>query len=222
MATLRTHDLVAVPDIPPLDIDVPVGASVALVARPRLATAVARVVVGLAAPVAGRILVGGRDVTDLPPLRRQIGYVPAGGALLPHLTVARNISYGQRRRQRVRDVADGWAAVLVDRLELAPTLALRPHLLSEAQRFRVALARAMACLPEVLVIDLPTPVDGVRLPDLLDRSSPPDSPGVTVLLCSADDEVLTDVADRVPVGGPDPGPVTGERPAGPVRRAVRR
>ncbi|GIJ80986.1 putative spermidine/putrescine transport system ATP-binding protein/2-aminoethylphosphonate transport system ATP-binding protein [Micromonospora phaseoli] len=201
MVTLRTYELVAVPDIPPLEIDAPVGATVALVAGPRLGTAVARVLVGLAAPVAGRILVGDRDVTDLPPLRRRIGYVPAGSALLPHLTVGRNISYGQRRRQRVRDVADDWAAVLVDRLELAPTLGLRPHLLSEAQRFRVALARAMACLPEVLVVDLPSAVDGVRLGDLVGRLSPPDSPGVTVLLCSSDDEVLADVADRVEAAG---------------------
>ncbi|PZG22452.1 hypothetical protein C1I95_05350 [Micromonospora craterilacus] len=199
MVTLRTQELVAVPDIPPLDLDVPVGATVALVAAPRLGTTVARVLVGLAAPAAGRILVGDREVTDLPPLHRRIGYVPAGGALLPHLTVGRNISYGQRRRKRVREVADGWAAALVDRLELAPTLGLRPHLLSDAQRFRVALARAMACLPEVLVVDLPAAVDGVRLSDLVGRVSPPDSPGVTVLLCSADGEVLTELADRARV-----------------------
>ncbi|MDG4797627.1 ATP-binding cassette domain-containing protein [Micromonospora sp. WMMD1082] len=213
MVTLRTHQLVAVPDIPPLDIDVPAGATVALLARPRLGTAVARVLVGLAAPVAGRILVGGRDVTDLPPPRRRIGYVPAGGALLPHLTVARNISYGQRRRRQVRDVAEGWAAVLVDRLELAPTLGLRPHLLTEAQRFRVAIARAMACLPEVLVVDLPAAVDGVRLPDLVGRLAPPDSAGVTVLICSAADEVLVDVPDRLSA--------TSERLPGPARREVR-
>ncbi|WBB57548.1 ATP-binding cassette domain-containing protein [Verrucosispora sp. WMMD573] len=213
MVTIRTHDLVAVPDMSPLDIDVTVGSTVALVARPRPATAVARVMVGLAAPVSGRILVGGRDVTNLPPLRRRIGYVPAGGALLPHLTVGRNVSYGQRRRQWVRDVAEGWAAVLVDRLELAATLGLRPHLLSEAQRFRVALARAMACLPEVLVVDLPAPVDGVCLPELLQRTTPPDAPGVTVLLCSAEEEVLAGVTERVPV--------VHEVPPGPVQPAVR-
>ncbi|MFI7026917.1 ATP-binding cassette domain-containing protein [Micromonospora sp. NPDC049900] len=203
MVTLRTQQLVAVPDVAPLDVDVPVGTTTALLAAPGVATAVARVVVGLAAPVSGRILVGERDVTDLPPPRRRIGYVPAGGALLPHLTVGRNISYGQRRRQRVHDVADDWASTLVTRLELAPTLGLRPHQISAAQRFRVALARAMACLPEVLVVDLPTPVDGVRLPPLLHRLSPPDSPGVTVLLCSGHPEVLAEVSTQVRVGVSD-------------------
>jgi ABC-type sulfate/molybdate transport systems ATPase subunit len=203
MITLRTQQLVAVPDVPPLDVDVPVGATAALVAEPGVGTSVVRVVVGLVAPVSGRILVGERDVTDLPPPRRRIGYVPAGGALLPHMTVGRNISYGQRRRQRVHDVADDWASTLVDRLELAPTLGLRPHQISEAQRFRVALARAMACLPEVLVVDLPTPVDGVRLTPLLDRLSPPDSPRVTVLISSGHPEVLAEVPTQVPARADD-------------------
>ncbi|WP_158554058.1 ATP-binding cassette domain-containing protein [Micromonospora deserti] len=198
MVTLRLCELVAVPTVPPVTLDVAAGATAALAASPRVGTAVARVVAGLAAPVSGRILVGDRDVTDLPPLRRRIGYVPAGGALLPHLTVRRNISYGQRKRERVRDVADDWAATVVDRLELALTLELRPHQLSDAQRFRVAVARAMACLPEVLVVDLPTGVaGGGHLADLVGRLSPPGSPGVAVLVCSADDEVLAEIPDRL-------------------------
>lgn len=175
-------------------LDVPAGACAGLVAAPPLGTAVARVVSGLAAPVAGRVLVGDREVTTLPPPQRHIAYVPAGGALLPHLTVRRNIAYGQRRRERVREVADAWTATVVDQLELAPTLGLHPHLLSEAQRFRVALARAVVCLPEVLVIDLPTgPVVGGRLTDLFERLSPPDTPGVAVLVCTADPTALADV-----------------------------
>ncbi|MER7457681.1 ATP-binding cassette domain-containing protein [Micromonospora sp. NPDC126480] len=199
---LRLCELAAVPAVPPVTLRVAAGATAALVAEPRLGTAIARVVAGLAAPVAGRVLVGDRDVTGLPPLRRRIGYVPAGGALLPHLTVRRNISYGQRRRERVREVADDWTATVVDRLELAPTLELRPHLLSDAQRFRVALARALACLPEALVVDLPAGVaGGGRLGDLLDRLSLPGTPGVAVLVCSADPEVLAEIPDRVHVEG---------------------
>ncbi|MGW4501947.1 ATP-binding cassette domain-containing protein [Micromonospora sp. NPDC004336] len=194
MATLRLCELVAVPGAAPVTLDVAAGASAALVADPPLGTAVARVVAGLAAPLAGQVLVGGRDVTALPPPRRRIAYVPAGGALLPHLTVRRNIAYGQRRRERVREVADDWTATVVDRLELAPTLALRPHLLSEAQRFRVALARAVACLPEVLVIDLPTGAGGGgRLTELVGRLSPPGTPGAALLVCTADPGALTDV-----------------------------
>ncbi|MCO1594322.1 ATP-binding cassette domain-containing protein [Micromonospora sp. RHAY321] len=195
--TLRLRALVAVPGTGPVTLDVPAGSTAALVAPPRVGTAVARVLAGLATPVTGRVLVGDRDVTALPPPRRQIGYVPAGGALLPQLTVRRNIEYGQRKRERVHEVADDWTATVVDRLELAPTLALLPHLLSDAQRFRVALARAAVCLPEVLVIDLPTdPAGGSRLGDLLPRLSPPDAPGVAVLVCTADQAALTEIPRR--------------------------
>ncbi|MEU7935459.1 ATP-binding cassette domain-containing protein [Micromonospora echinofusca] len=202
MATLRLCALVAVPDAAAVDLDVPAGATAALLAAPPVGTAVARVVSGLAAPVAGRVLVGDREVTALPPPQRRIAYVPAGGALLPHLTVRRNIAYGQRRRERVREVADAWTATVVDRLELAPTLELRPHLLSEAQRFRVALARAVVCLPEALVIDLPTgPTGGGRLTELLGRLTPPDTPGVAVLVCTAEPGALPDVPVAAEVGG---------------------
>ncbi|MEV1290467.1 ATP-binding cassette domain-containing protein [Micromonospora sp. NPDC049679] len=194
-----------------MTVQVAAGSLAALVAPPPISTAMARVVAGLAAPISGRIRVGERDVTDLPPARRQIGYVPAGGALLPHLTVRRNIEYGQLKRERVHAVADDWVATVIERLELAPTLGLLPHLLSDAQRFRVAVARAAACLPEVLVIDLPGNAGGTdRLRDLTPRLSPPASPGVATLVCSADPAVLDEIPDQVTVEVPDR-PVTEPR-----------
>lgn len=195
--TLRLRALVAVPGTGPVTLDVPAGTLAALVAPPRFGTAVARVLVGLAAPVTGRILVGDRDVTALPPPRRQIGYVPAGGALLPQLSVRRNIEYGQRKRERVHEVADDWTTTVVDRLELALSLTLLPHQISAAQRFRVALARAAACLPEVLVVDLPAGSAGdSRLADLMPRLSPPEAPGVAVLVCTADPATLAEIPVR--------------------------
>ncbi|GGM24907.1 MULTISPECIES: ATP-binding cassette domain-containing protein [Micromonospora] len=207
---LQLCELVAVPDTGPLSLDVAAGEIAAVTAPGWAGTALARVVTGLAAPCAGRIRVGDRDVTDLPPARRQIGYVPAGGALLPQLTVRRNIEYGQRRRERVHAVADDWVRTVVERLELSPTLDLRPHLLSDAQRFRVALARAAACLPEVLVIDLPTGDDGIgRLTDVLPRLAPPGAAGSAVLVCSGDPSVLAGIGRLVSVGPVDRPGVTG-------------
>ena len=69
------------------------GDPTVVIAGADAATALARVVTGLAPPVSGHVLVGDRDVTALPPGARQIGYVPRGGALLPHLTVRQNIEY---------------------------------------------------------------------------------------------------------------------------------
>ena len=162
-------------------------------AHPEVATAVARTVAGLAAPVSGRVVVGDRDVTGQPPATRQIGYVPAGGGLLPHLTVRANVEYGLRRRETVRELSRNWAATLTSRLELVPTLNLLPHQLSDGQRLRAAVARAAVCLPEALVVDLPPGVETwVGLRDLLARASLPTARAMAVLVCTADEDMPAD------------------------------
>ena len=137
------------------------------------ATALARTVAGLAPPVSGSVLVGARDVTALPPGRRQIGYVPRGGALLPHLTVRQNIEYLVWRQESVREITRGWAATLIYQLELGPVLEQRPHEITTRQRMRAALARAAVSLPEVLVFERPDPAACGPLDELLARIESP-------------------------------------------------
>ena len=137
------------------------------------ATALARTVAGLAPPVSGRVLVGARDVTAVPPGRRQIGYVPRGGALLPHLTVRQNIEYLVWRQESVREITRGWAATLIYQLELGPVLEQRPHEITARQRMRGALARAAVSLPEVLVFERPDPAACGPLDELLARIESP-------------------------------------------------
>jgi len=142
-------------------------------AGPGAATALARTVAGLAPPVSGSVRVGARDVTALPPGRRQIGYVPRGGALLPHLTVRQNIEYLVWRQESVREITRGWAATLIYRLELGPVLEQRPHEITAQQRMRGALARAAVSLPEVLILERPDPVVCGPLEALLARIESP-------------------------------------------------
>jgi len=137
------------------------------------ATALARVVAGLAAPISGRVLVGDRDVTALPPGARQIGYVPRGGALLPHLTVRQNIEYLVWRQESVHEIVRGWASTLIYQLELGPVLEQRPHEITAQQRMRGALARAVVSLPEVLVFERPDPAVCGPLDELLARIESP-------------------------------------------------
>jgi ABC-type sulfate/molybdate transport systems ATPase subunit len=172
------------------------GEIVAVATTPPAGTALARTVAGLAEPVSGRVFVGDRDVTGQPPAARQIGYVPAGSGLLPHLTVRDNIEYGLRRRETVRGLSRDWTGKVTRHLELAPVLDLRPHQLSDAQRLRVAVARAAVCLPEALVVDLPPGAESAAgLRDLLGRASLPSAPAMAVLVCTADDDVQAG-ADR--------------------------
>ena len=137
------------------------------------ATALARVVAGLAPPVSGQVLVGDRDVTSLPPGARQIGSVPRGGALLPHLTVRQNIEYLVWRQESVHEIVRGWASTLIYQLELGPVLEQRPHEITAQQRMRGALARAVVSMPEALVLERPDPLVCGPLDDLLARIESP-------------------------------------------------
>ena len=118
-------------------------------------TTTLRMIAGFVAPSAGRIHIGGKDVTDMAPQRRQIGMVFQDYALFPHLTVAQNIGFGlvERRvpRPQVRDrVSELLALVRLTGLEDRA-----PAQLSGGQQQRVALARAIAHPPEVLLLDEP-------------------------------------------------------------------
>jgi sulfate transport system ATP-binding protein len=104
---------------------------------------------------AGRVTLGGRDVTNLPLRERNIGFVFQGYALFPHLSVGQNIAFPldvrktdrRQTRERVRE--------LLDLVQLPGHEARFPHELSGGQRQRVALARALAAQPAILLLDEP-------------------------------------------------------------------
>jgi ABC-type sugar transport system ATPase subunit len=178
-AILELRSLVAAAgdgDRPEVSLVAPEAELTVVTAGAGAATALARTVAGLAVPVSGRVLVGDRDVTDLPPGRRQIGYVPRGGALLPHLTVRQNMEYLLLRQESVRRIVRKWASILIYQLELGPVLDQRPHEITGQQRMRGALARAVVSLPEVLIFERPDPAACGPLDDLLARIESPDSP----------------------------------------------
>jgi ABC-type sugar transport system ATPase subunit len=111
---------------------------------------------GLRKALKGRVLLGGRDVTSLPPEDRRIAYVPQDLALFPHLSVRDNILFGlSTRGHPPADAAarlDHWA----DLLELGAVLGRKdPGTLSGGERQRVALARALVTEPRVLFMDEP-------------------------------------------------------------------
>jgi len=112
-------------------------------------------IAGLVQPCAGRILIGGRDITRLAPEKRGVGIVYQDHALFPHLNVRRNISFGLRYHRKPESAANGSLDSLVNRLGLAHLLERSVQDLSGGEKQRVALARALAIDPAVLLLDEP-------------------------------------------------------------------
>jgi ABC-type sulfate/molybdate transport systems ATPase subunit len=160
------------------------------------ATALARAVAGLVRPLSGRVLVDTEDVTDKRPGDRRIGYVPAGGALLPHLTVRQNIEYLVWHRETVHDLVRSWEAGLVHHLELGPVLDLRPHEITPQQRMRAAIARAAISSPEVLIFDLPDTGAAGPLRDLLEGLVTAGAVRPSTVVFTGDEALLAE-ADQV-------------------------
>ena len=118
-------------------------------------TTLLRLIAGFGTPTTGRIRVGARDITDLPPWSRNVGMVFQNYALWPHMTVAENVAFGLEMRkvgraERDKRVAEALAMVGLDKLA-----ARRPAQLSGGQQQRVALARTLVIQPEVLLLDEP-------------------------------------------------------------------
>jgi sn-glycerol 3-phosphate transport system ATP-binding protein len=114
-----------------------------------------RLIAGLEAADGGRILIGDRDVTALPPAKRNIAMVFQSYALFPHLTVAENILFGLRVRRVAAGECDKRLARVADLLGLSALLGRKPSQLSGGQQQRVALGRAIINEAPVCLMDEP-------------------------------------------------------------------
>jgi multiple sugar transport system ATP-binding protein len=114
-----------------------------------------RMIAGLETPTGGRILIGDRDVTGLPPQERDIAMVFQTYALYPHMTVRENLAFGLRMRGAGRQVIDMRVDGAARALGLEPHMSRKPAQLSGGQRQRVALGRAIVREPKVFLFDEP-------------------------------------------------------------------
>ncbi|MBV8753109.1 MAG: molybdenum ABC transporter ATP-binding protein [Hyphomicrobiales bacterium] len=135
-------------------------------------TSIINMIAGLVAPERGRIMYRGKVLFDaagkvnLPPHRRQFGYVFQDGRLFPHLTVRGNLEYG-RRMYRLRRDANELERVIA-MLDIAHLADRRPGKLSGGERQRVAIGRALLMRPQLLLLDEPlASLDAARKAEIM-------------------------------------------------------
>jgi len=112
-------------------------------------------IMGLRQPRHGRIIIGDREVQKLPPEQREISYVPQDLALFPHLTVRENILFGIRARNLDLKLYEKYINALVEVMRIEHLLERYPANLSGGEKKRVALLRALAPKPKLLLLDEP-------------------------------------------------------------------
>jgi sulfate transport system ATP-binding protein len=114
-----------------------------------------RVIAGLETPDSGKVVIAGEDATTKPPQRRNVGFVFQHYAAFKHMTVRKNVAFGLTIRKRPQDEIDGRVNELLELVHLDGFADRYPSQLSGGQRQRMALARALAVQPRVLLLDEP-------------------------------------------------------------------
>ncbi|MFB8121703.1 ABC transporter ATP-binding protein [Streptomyces bacillaris] len=165
-------------------------------------TTALRAVAGFVRPASGRVYIGGRDVTQLPPHQRGIGMVVQQYALFPHLKVKDNVAFGLKAHRTPRDEIAGRVTEALELVGMAAYATRYPRELSGGQQQRVAIARALAIRPGVLLLDEPLSALDARLRSgmlaelaRLHR----ELPDVSILYVTHDQVEALTLADRIAV-----------------------
>ena len=160
-----------------------------------------RIVAGLETPDRGTVLIDGTNVTAARPQDRGIGFVFQHYAAFTHMSVRENVAFGLRIRKRPREEVRSRVDDLLELVGLTQWAGQRPAQLSGGQRQRMALARALAVEPQVLLLDEPFgALDATVRAELrrwLRRLH--DEQGVTTVLVTHDQEEAMEVSDRIAV-----------------------
>jgi len=164
-------------------------------------TTALRLIAGFDRPTSGRIEIDGKDVTRIPPNKRDIGMVFQAYSLFPNMTAARNVEFGLRVRKQGRGDRRSRSLELLELVGLGDAADRYPHQLSGGMQQRVALARALAIEPRLLLLDEPlSALDAkvrVQLREEIRRIQT--RLGITTIYVTHDQEEALSISDRVAV-----------------------
>jgi putative spermidine/putrescine transport system ATP-binding protein len=160
-----------------------------------------RMIGGFTLPTSGRILIGGQDVSHLPPYARPVNTVFQDYALFPHMNIRDNVAYGLMVQGVERAARHARAEQMLDLVRLSGVGARRPGQLSGGQRQRVALARALINQPQVLLLDEPLGALDLKLREQMqtELKALQRQLGITFLFITHDQHEALSMSDRIGV-----------------------
>ncbi|HVZ03750.1 ABC transporter ATP-binding protein [Hyphomicrobium sp.] len=160
-----------------------------------------RMLAGFERPTHGRMIVGGQDISALPPYERPVNMMFQSYALFPHMTVEKNIGFGLRQEGMPKDKIATRVEEAMAMLELRPFAKRKPNQLSGGQQQRVALARAIAKKPRIVLLDEPLGAldKKLRQQAQFELMRIQETTGTTFIIVTHDQEEAMTVASRIAV-----------------------
>lgn len=164
-------------------------------------TTLLRLLAGFEYPDTGRVLLDGKDITDLPPNLRKVNTIFQSYALFPHLTVWQNVAFGPQVAKWPRHEIKKEVDQMLKLVQLADQAHKKPDQLSGGQKQRVAIARALINKPQVLLLDEPLAALDLKLRQrmLIELDQIHDEVGITFLYVTHDQGEAMSLSDRIAV-----------------------
>ncbi len=164
-------------------------------------TTMLRLAAGFEEPDAGRIILDGEDITDMPPHRRKVNTVFQSYALFPHLTAWENIAFGLEVAKKPKDAIRREVDAMLRLIRMTDEARKKPAQLSGGQKQRVAVARALINKPQVLLLDEPLAALDLKLRQrmLIELDAIHDEVGITCLSVTHDQGEAMSLSDRIAV-----------------------
>lgn len=164
-------------------------------------TTLLRICAGFETPDAGRVLLNGEDIGNLPPNRRKVNTIFQNYALFPNMTLRDNIAFGLQVAKVPRKEIEARVEAMIQMVQLERHAHKRPHQISGGQKQRVAIARALVNRPQVLLLDEPLAALDLKLRQrmLVELDGIHDEVGTTFVYVTHDQSEAMGLSDRIAV-----------------------